>query len=317
MTQHILRFAERSGVPAESIETLTGDVSQRRYFRLSSVDRSVIACLYPEGTWETAERFLRAGELLERVGVRVPQVLAVDAGEGIMLLEDLGEVNCYRPGEVYHDADRDLFARAAALVPRIQSLDLTDARDLLPPLDASTLDRELRDAIDALNQWSPLGGDLKDGLDDLRRRLGERIETMPLAAAHRDFMVRNLVPLETGEIAVLDHQDLRRAPYGYDYVSLMNDSLFPPHELADSLRRQLQPELDPIAYGTLASQRTLKAAGTYARAAVQGNPTHVRLIEATLARLADHLEQLEEPGEIASRVRSGRLRASAGDAREC
>nr|HPK65586.1 phosphotransferase [Thermoanaerobaculia bacterium] len=55
-------------------------------------------------------------------------------------------------------------------------------------------------------------------------------------ACHRDYMVRNLLPVGDGEVAavgVIDHQDLRLGPPWYDLASLCNDSLFPPPELVE------------------------------------------------------------------------------------
>ena len=78
---------------------------------------------------------------------------------------------------------------------------------------------------------------------------------------------RNLLPLGPGpELVVIDHQDLRLAPAAYDAAALLNDSLYPPEELALSLLG----DLEAIDYHRCAVQRTLKIIGTFVKFARAG-----------------------------------------------
>ncbi len=90
---------------------------------------------------------------------------------------------------------------------------------------------------------------------------------------------------------MIDFQDLRLGPPAYDLASLLNDSFFPEPALEDVI----VPSAGRAAtaceqYARAVVQRTLKAAGTFARFAAQGNPRHVPLIVPTLARAVRHLE---------------------------
>jgi aminoglycoside/choline kinase family phosphotransferase len=100
---------------------------------------------------------------------------------------------------------------------------------------------------------------------------------------------------------VLDHQDLRLGPPGYDLASLLNDSLFPPPEIADPLRRVAG--VDERAYRLAAVQRTLKAVGTFAAFAARGSPQHLPLVGPTLRRCLENLQALPEGWGLATRLR--------------
>ena len=86
----------------------------------------------------------------------------------------------------------------------------------------------------------------------------------------------------------------------------MNDSLFPPHELENELLSDLiRTDEDRASYHRAAVQRTLKAIGTFAAFARDGNERHLALIPPTLSRTLHHLEQLAE-----TRAHVGRLKSA-------
>ncbi len=177
--------------------------------------------------------------------------------------------------------------------------------DLNPPLGHDLLWQELIQTWSVL--FEPLGlvadpGFARD-LQSLLEQLCRFLDQEPSVPCHRDFMVRNLVPVPPiPELAVLDHQDLRLGPQGYDLASLLNDSLFPTPDLEEEL---LQHHLggDPessLRYHRAAAQRTLKAIGTYEMFAQRGFRRHRKLIPGTLERALRNLRQLPEAQEIGS-----------------
>jgi len=120
--------------------------------------------------------------------------------------------------------------------------------------------------------------------------------------------VRNLMPFPRPQgrqgpaqiIAVLDHQDLRLGPPGYDLASLLNDTLFPPPAAEEELLAAAAPTAGQrLGYHRAAAQRVLKAVGTYAAFARRGADRHLPLIPGTLARGLGHLGRLPEGEEIA------------------
>jgi N-acetylmuramate 1-kinase len=288
-----------TGFDLREIQPLAGDVSPRRYERLTAGDgTTAILALYPADHRATCVRFARTTAILAGAGVPVPRMLAADCERGWMLLQDLGE---HTLAELRDRPWRELaayFEKAAALAARIAALPLDVVRDLNPPLDGALMLRELAQTrqlfLEPQGLLPPLAMDA--ALEDL---CGE-LAADPPVPCHRDYMARNLVPEGTDGVAVLDHQDLRLGPPAYDLASLLNDTLFPPREL----ERRLVDAAFPTAAGRLryhraAAQRTLKAVGTYAAFARRGSSRHLPLIAPTLRRFLRHFASVPEGAPLA------------------
>ena len=299
-------WLESHGYDVVSIEPLAGDVSVRRYSRIRMADgASVILASYPPEIAEACSRFVRTDALLSSVGVRTPRILTADCAGGQMLLEDLGERTVYQLEEPTSDTLAALFQRAVEVIAALQTIDEAEVARLNPTLDAELLRRELtltrKELLEPrrMTDGGALDAELSTALDRLCAALGAGAPVV----CHRDFMVRNLVPLGD-DLAVLDHQDLRLGPAFYDLASLLNDSLFlDPESERRLLASCLQSDSDRLAFHRAAAQRTLKAAGSYARFSNRGFATHEHLIAPTLRRCLRHLERLPETGSVCSRLR--------------
>lgn len=280
---------------------LSGDVSPRRYARLVREDgSSAILATYPPEVRSVCPRFLHTTELLTRAGVRVPRVLASDCDEGWMLVEDLGLQTLGEWGQDRPWSElTPWFERGLDLADRIARLPVEGLAELNPVLGRELLRKELAQTWDLFLEPRGLTGDAS-----LTRALGEALDAIcaNLGAetpvpCHRDFMVRNLMPLPGGELVVLDHQDLRFGPPAYDLASLLNDTLFPPPEVEAALLGR--HPVDSVRYHRAAAQRTLKAIGTYASFARRGADRHLPLVPPTLARCLHHLARVPESAALA------------------
>jgi aminoglycoside/choline kinase family phosphotransferase len=298
------------GRQVAEIQPLPGDVSPRRYTRVvfsgGTDAASAILATYPPEVRATCPRFLRTSELLSGAGVPVPRILAADCDNGFMLVEDLGPQTLGdwkgRPWSVL----RLYFERALRLGERIARLPVESVADLNPRLGSELLRRELTQTWDLYLAPRGLTGDgaltaaLRGALDTICDRLGSG----PAAPCHRDFMSRNLMPLDDqGGLAVLDHQDLRLGPAFYDLASLLNDTLFPPPEIEEELLAAALPHLTStgetartarLEYHRAAAQRTLKAVGTFTSFSLRGADRHLPLIGPTLSRCLGHLARIPE-----------------------
>jgi len=293
-----------AGLPPVDIVALPGDVSPRRYARVHLEDGgTAILATYPPDMRSSCERFLRATDLLAAAGVPVPRVLAADCAAGLMLLEDLG-LQTLADWKARPWSELGLyFERAACLGQRIAGLQADPVAGLNPPLGAELLRRELGQTWDlflvprGLTGGAALTAALSAALDELCARLGSG----PPVPCHRDFMSRNLMPLdEQGGVAVLDHQDLRLGPAAYDLASLLNDTLFPPPEVEERLLAAATFTRDE--YHRAAAQRTLKAVGTYISFALRGAGRHLPLVAPTLARCLHHLARIPESETLAGEL---------------
>lgn len=298
-----------SGLQVADWQPLPGDVSPRRYTRLVLADgTTAILATYPPEVQATCPRFLRTTEILSAGGIPVPRILAADCELGWMVVEDLGPetLGDWR-GRPWSELE-GYFGHALEIACRIGGLSVEGLETLNPVLGGELMTRELRQTWDVFLEPHGFLADpaaaaaLRAGLDELVARLAAETPV----PCHRDFMVRNLMPLPGGRVVVLDHQDLRLGPPLYDLASLLNDTLFPPPAAEEALLARALDGAGPgdrERYHRAAAQRTLKAVGTYAAFARRGANRHVPLISPTLERFLEHLSRLPEGSGLATDLR--------------
>lgn len=275
---------------------MSGDVSQRRYWRLTlegGAGTAVLA-LYPPVLRTAARRYRLATALFEGAGLRVPAILAADREGRWIVTEDLGPATVFDLRDRPFEELEPYFFAAIAALPRIAGLDRNRVAGLNPPLDAALLRRELTLTRGAFFEprGLALGAEVEAALELLCQRLGDE-QRVP---CHRDFGVRNLLPLGAA-VGIVDHQDLRLGPPAYDLASLLNDSLFPPAAVEERLL-EAAGSVNREHYHRAAAQRTLKAVGTYAMFA-ERSPRYLPLIAPTLQRALGHLARTPETAELA------------------
>lgn len=208
--------------PRLLLERASADAGFRSYWRTRGTGGTSLVVMDSPPALEDVRPWLRMHALLDGGGVRVPRVLARDADHGFLLLEDLGAET------LLHVIDADNadvnFDAAIDQLLRIQAI---PAPDDLPRYDEALLTRELR----LFDEWflgRHLGarlacGDL-EALDLAYRILVDSALAQPRVLVHRDYMPRNLMPVDGGALAVLDFQDAVLGPVAYDPVSLFKDA---------------------------------------------------------------------------------------------
>ncbi len=192
------------------------DAGMRSYWRLAE---GILMDAPPAdndlAAWLDMQALLAAG------GVRVPAILAVDRGQGFVLLEDLGhETMLERYQRTGTEPD---FAAAIDQLLRLQAI--APPADL-PDYDAALLQGEL----DLFHDWflstelgMTLDADQSAVWQDACHSLVEAALAQPTVLVHRDFMPRNLMPVDDG-LAVIDFQDAVTGPVTYDNISLLKDA---------------------------------------------------------------------------------------------
>jgi aminoglycoside/choline kinase family phosphotransferase len=308
-----LREELTGALAAIEIRALAGDVSPRRYYRVRLARAAWIAAYYPADALPAFDRYLATSALLTEAGVRVARIDRHDRQRGLMLLEDLGARNLYElPGKKWRDLE-PYFEDALRQLALLRGIDRQACAGLNPPLDAALLLAELAKTW-ALFLEPYARGDRRftESLRGCLDALCEHFADAVLVPCHRDFMARNLMPLEPGRVAILDHQDLRLGPPAYDIASLLNDSLFAPPGVERRLSRR--PPADEISrqdYLRCVVQRTLKAVGTFVSFAEKGYPRHLRLVPSCCARAARALGELPEGKDLRLHLHAAFERASA------
>ena len=266
---------------------------------------------------DVASRFLAATELLNSVGVPLPEVERHSLGEPAwILLEDLGPETVFdrwKGGGLSPAALDRFLTEAVACIGRIQLLSPDRVRALgSPPLDRELLMAELDLTWERFLEPHGLVGDriLAGQLRAFCEAVCERLGSAAPVPCHRDFMVRNLMLRARApagadpEVVVIDHQDLRLGPPHYDLASLLNDSLtLTAGQRRDHLATLEEDTEEPALYSAAVAQRMLKIAGTFAHFAALGNERHLPLIPPALRRFFDALDALPEGRELAPRLR--------------
>jgi len=221
----------------ETVRLASADASFRRYFRIdaSRGGNSFIIMDAPPAQEDCAP-FAKVAALMADAGLKAPRVLAWDAPLGFMLLSDLGAQTMMDVIAPPAAVDARVEATTAHFDLYMQSVDvlvqwqLASKPGVLPPYDDALLSRELalfpewyvgryRDfAIDAnlMGRLAPLFEQIK--ASNLNALDGARV------FVHRDFMPRNLMVDQNGNLGVLDFQDAVYGPVTYDIASLMRDA---------------------------------------------------------------------------------------------
>ena len=205
-----------------SLERASTDAGFRSYWRTAGIAGPSLVVMDSPPELEDVRPWLRMHDLLEQGGVRVPRVFARDEEAGFLLLEDLGH---HTGLQVVDESNADaMFEAAFDQLLRLQAIDPPAG---VPAYDEALLARELR----LFDEWylgRHLGLELDCGalevLDLVYRRLIDAALAQPRVLVHRDYMLRNLMPLADDGVAVLDFQDAVHGPLAYDPMSLFKDA---------------------------------------------------------------------------------------------
>jgi N-acetylmuramate 1-kinase len=198
----------------------SSDASFRRYFRATFNGANYIVMDAPP-SHEDCRPFVKVARLFAAAGVHVPQVLAENQDQGLLLLSDLG------PGtylSVLNESNaKELYLAANDALVKIQ---LASRPGELPPYDHELLLREMT----LLPDWyvaRHLGHSLTEGQTHLMNQAFEQILSNNLAQpqvyVHRDYHSRNLMVSDPNP-GILDFQDAVYGPITYDLASLYKDA---------------------------------------------------------------------------------------------
>jgi aminoglycoside/choline kinase family phosphotransferase len=302
-------------------EAISSDASFRRYFRLRrGKDTRVVMDAPPER--ENTQTFVDVASRLGGSGVHVPEILAHDPRQGLVLLEDLGS----RPyHHVLEDDNADaLFSDAVEALIRFQC----DARiDGLSDYDPALLMRELALFPDwfLARHWrvEATDGEL-DAWDLVCATLLRWALDQPQVFCHRDYMPRNLMVADPNP-GIIDFQDALRGPISYDPVCLYRDAFlsWAPERidgwLEDYRRRALDaglpasedPDLWRRTCDFMGVQRHLKVIGIFARIRYRdGKPKYLEDAPRFFGYLEQAIERNPDLGELGSLLNSWRQRRS-------
>ncbi len=314
-------YLRESGLASRQprVVPLTGDASDRRYFRVLLADGPSIVLAVHAGPIEFASLpFANVAELLQQMPLPVPSILGHSDADGVLALTDLGDVTLQAHlGAASATDHAALYREAVTLIELLQRRGRDLASDRYVPyhvaFDVEKLTWELnffvRHFLEAYRGVRLSDADRHVFAEEWYAIVTE-LAGEDRVLCHRDYHSRNLM-LHGGLLHVIDFQDARLGPDTYDLVSLLRDSY------VDLTERDVD---DLVAYflalkgGTsapaefrrrfdlMALQRNLKALGTFGyQTTARGNPVYIQYIPRTLRFLRGNLDKYE---------RFGRLRAT-------
>lgn len=210
----------------DSIENASSDASFRRYYRIQGQDKSYVVMDAPP-SHENNAAFIDVQQRLAQVGNKVPVILAYEADQGFMLLNDLGTQNYFHALQdgLDNGAVQAMYRLAINELVRMQKADFTG----LPVYDAARMLDELQLFEDwYINQHcqTELTDKEKTGLQNLFEKLVADNVQHGQVLVHRDFHSPNLMmPTDASlQPAIIDFQDAVVGPITYDIASLVMDA---------------------------------------------------------------------------------------------
>jgi len=242
---------ESSEAVIPEMESVSGDASFRRYFRLRSAvtGKTWVAVDAPPEN-EDSDQFIAIANLFAEAGARVPAILAADLTQGFMLLQDFGD-QLYLPLLLEDQAlmskeawpstippkrTHDLYQGAMAALVKLQCQSNEgnegNLTGNLPRYDESKLLLEMNLFPEWFCQYLcglELGVGERQLLETTFQFLASSALTQPQVIVHRDYHSRNLMVLpqtiggEDGSPGMIDFQDAVLGAYSYDLVSLLRD----------------------------------------------------------------------------------------------
>ena len=309
-----------------SVVALTGDASDRRYFRvLVPQDASQVLAVHPGPIDFDQLAFVNVANLFAAMPVPVPRIIAHSNELGIIALQDLGDVTLQAHlGAATGAEHAALYREAVGLIATLQRRGAELASPGYVPygiaFDVEKLTWELnffvKHFLEAYRGASFTGA-ARAALAEEFAVIVEELAGEPRVLCHRDYHSRNLM-LHGGQLFIIDFQDARMGPDTYDLVSLLRDSYVDLTEAQVeelmayflALRGQAAGSSDGPRFrerfDLMALQRNLKALGTFGfQAATRVNPVYIQYIPRTLAYVRANLER---------HARFGRLRGLLADA---
>ncbi|SEQ68147.1 hypothetical protein SAMN05518866_102106 [Sphingobium sp. YR768] len=263
-------FLADAGWDGAAIVPLAGDASFRRYFRVLDGGRRAVLMDAPP-PHEDPRPFIAIAEHLLADGFAAPRILARDLKEGLVLIEDFGDLRIKEHLEADPADELSLYARAVDLIADLHRLPPAD----LPPYDRAVYQRE----AGLLTEWycPAIGLSVDDDAyvaawDAVLPLVEESVS--PTVTVLRDYHAENIMLIDRAAshgLGLLDFQDALAGHPAYDLVSLLQDARRDvPVEVEAAMLAHYKAIASPpadfdAAYAVLGAQRNAKIIGIFTR----------------------------------------------------
>ncbi len=290
-----------------TVMPLTGDASDRRYFRVLMKGEPPIVLALHQGPIEFAKMpFVAIARLLQEIPLPVPAILHHSDELGVLGLEDLGDVTLQAHlGAATPAEHAALYRQAVSFIARMQQRGEALRSPAYPPyqiaFDVEKLTWELEFFVKhyllAYKGATPSEAE-REAVRAEWAAIVEELSSEKRVLCHRDYHSRNLM-LHDGALYIIDFQDARMGPDTYDLVSLLRDSYvdLTPQQVDEliafflALNGQSTHDQEfRRRFDLMSLQRNLKALGTFGYMTTSRNNTvYIQYIPRTLAHVKANL----------------------------
>jgi hypothetical protein len=232
--EQIAQFLGDIGWYESRAQKQPADWSSRYYIRIHKTtftadrDEKAVLLVSPPDNSPDSVAGHRVGDLisinthLHGLGIRVPQIIAMDEALGLVLMEDFGRTHL---GRLEGQGQRQLEAYDKATKILIDLRDNERALDIKPPL-MNYRDGHVYKALSFLPDYYPPAKNLdKDTYLNAWDEIMDKAEAeCPNVFTHIDYFADNIMLLDDKEIGVLDYQGAVKGFMPYDLVNLLEDA---------------------------------------------------------------------------------------------
>ena len=292
---------------------IAGDASGRRFFRIGGgTGGAVILMDYGRPFKEPTDDIIMT-RIFQEAGLPVAEIMYTGYEGGFLVLGDLGERTLEDRLAEAPGAARELYRDAVSLAVRLAAEGTAalerSGRRQGPALDTDRFRFEMEyflkhyycgflgnSTVDT--QFQPLR-------DYVLNLADQAAAVQPTVLCHRDYHSRNLIVSGTGRLSMVDIQDGRRGPLGYDLVSLLWDAYV---DIEPALREDMvlffkesvqAEDRFESSLPILAMQRMIKALGTFGnQIMIHGRDRYRSAIPRTLQNIRDLVGEIDELSPI-------------------
>ncbi len=297
--KYLAQYIEKHHAGQELIP-IAGDASGRRFFRVGQAPGSSAVIMDYGQPFQDPTDDIILTRIFHDAGLPVAGIVHTSYEGGFLVLEDLGEHTLEDRLAEVPGAAAELYTEAVELAIQVADAGTTalerSERSRSPALDRGRFRFEMEYFLE--HYYFGLVGNPPDDTQTqpLKRFLldlaDQAAAVEPKVLCHRDFHSRNLIVSRSGRLAMVDIQDGRRGPLGYDLASLLWDAYV---DIDADLRLKmvqlfrktsdLGEEFESSLH-ILALQRMVKALGTFGyQISVMGRERYRSAIPRTLKNI--------------------------------
>jgi len=309
LIQHTVSRFPRLSRDAIRVEPLEKGGSDRKYYRIQVPDGTSLILVKYGDQREENRHYVAIAQFLDAEEIRVPRIYFHDESEGLIWMEDLGEVDLWmhrgEPWSERRELYRSALEQAARLHTRAHCALGVEVLHLQKEFNAELYrweqDYFFDHCLGLFFKIDPAILETHRQHPALEKIAGE-LAALPRVLVHRDFQSQNIM-IKDGDAYFIDFQGLRPGLAQYDLASILYD----PYVALESSQREELLQLylkytgmaDDAGFRSVldlcAMQRLMQALGAYGfLGLVKERPQFLEHIPAALVSLDEVLQRIPD-----------------------